>query len=160
MKLNLAESKVEVDKIDVDKLKTVPVDLSKLSNVANNDVKKTLYDKLVPKVNAVDTSRFVLKTKYDIDKLKLVKEIVMQTQKYLILMNLLKNRWNARIENKIRSISGLVTNASLSVVENTIPDVTNLFKKKIIMQKYQMLNLNALTQLIIITLLRILLLII
>ena len=92
MKLNLAESKVEVDKIDVDKLKTVPVDLSKLSNVANNDVKKTLYDKLVPKVNAVDTSRFVLKTKYDIDKLKLVKEIVMQTQKYLILMNLLKNR--------------------------------------------------------------------
>ena len=160
MKLNLAESKVEVDKIDVDKLKTVPVDLSKLSNVANNDVKKTLYDKLVPKVNAVDTSRFVLKTKYDIDKLKLVKEIVMQTQKYLILMNLLKNRWNARIENKIRSISGLVTNASLSVVENTIPDVTNLFKKKIIMQKYQMLNLNALAQLIIITLLRILLLII
>ena len=160
MKLNLAESKVEVDKIDVDKLKTVPVDLSKLSNVANNDVKKTLYDKLVPKVNAVDTSRFVLKTKYDIDKLKLVKEIVMQTQKYLILMNLLKNRWNARIENKIRSISGLVTNASLSVVENTIPDVTNLFKKKIIMQKYQMLNLNALTQLIIMTLLRILLLII
>ena len=160
MKLNLAESKVEVDKIDVDKLKTVPVDLSKLSNVANNDVKKTLYDKLVPKVNAVDTSRFVLKTKYDIDKLKLVKEIVMQTQKYLILMNLLKNRWNARIENKIRSISGLVTNASLSVVENTIPDVTNLFKKKIIMQKYQMLNLNSLAQLIIITLLRILLLII
>ena len=30
--------KAEIDKIDVDKLKTVPVDLSKLSNAVNNDV--------------------------------------------------------------------------------------------------------------------------
>ena len=39
-KSDLASLKAEVDKIDVDKLKTVPVDLSKLSNVANNVVKK------------------------------------------------------------------------------------------------------------------------
>ena len=32
-KTNLASLKTEVDKIDVDKLKTVPVDLAKLSNV-------------------------------------------------------------------------------------------------------------------------------
>ena len=38
LKLYLANLKVEVDKTDVDKLKTVPVDLSKLSNVVNNDV--------------------------------------------------------------------------------------------------------------------------
>ena len=38
LKLYLANLKAEVDKIDVDKLKTVPVDLSKLSNVVNNDV--------------------------------------------------------------------------------------------------------------------------
>ena len=31
-------------------------------------VKKTLYDKLVAKVNSINTSRFVLKTKYDTDK--------------------------------------------------------------------------------------------
>ena len=56
--------KTETDKIDFDKLKTVPVDLSNLSNVVNNDVvKKTLYDNLVEKVNNIDTSRFVLKTK-------------------------------------------------------------------------------------------------
>ena len=56
-----------MDKIDVDKLKTVPVSLSKLSNVANNEVvKKTVHDKLVAKVNNIDTSRLVLKTKYDI----------------------------------------------------------------------------------------------
>ena len=46
-----------------------PVDLSKLSDVVKNDeVKKTVYDKLVTKVNSIDTSRFVLKTKYDTDK--------------------------------------------------------------------------------------------
>ena len=39
-KTNLAALKTEVDKIDVDKLKTVPVDLAKLSNVVNNDVVK------------------------------------------------------------------------------------------------------------------------
>ena len=55
--------------MDVDKLKTVPVDLSKLSNVVNNEfVKKTVYDKLVEIVNNIDTSRFVLKTKCDTDK--------------------------------------------------------------------------------------------
>ena len=37
MKSNLVKLKIEVDKIDVDKLKPVPADLSKLSNVANND---------------------------------------------------------------------------------------------------------------------------
>ena len=40
LKSNLASLKTEVDRIDVDKLKTVPVDLSKLSNVVNNDVVK------------------------------------------------------------------------------------------------------------------------
>ena len=44
-KTNLAALKTEVDKIDVDKLKVVPVDLAKLSNVVNNDVvKKTDYN--------------------------------------------------------------------------------------------------------------------
>ena len=44
-KYDLASLKAEINKIDVDKLKTAPVDLSKLSNVVNNDVaKKTVYD--------------------------------------------------------------------------------------------------------------------
>ena len=41
-KTNLAALKTEVDKIDVDKLKTVPVDLAKLSNVVNNGVVKKM----------------------------------------------------------------------------------------------------------------------
>ena len=48
--------------MDIDKLVPVPVDLSKLSDVVKNDVvKKAVYDKLVAKVNNIDTSEFVLK---------------------------------------------------------------------------------------------------
>ena len=41
-KTNLAALKSEVDQIDVDKLKTVPTDLSKLRNVVKNDVVKKM----------------------------------------------------------------------------------------------------------------------
>ena len=61
--------KAKVEKLDNGKLKTVPIDLSKLSNVVNNDVvKKTVYYKLVANVNNIDTSGLVLKTKYEADK--------------------------------------------------------------------------------------------
>ena len=59
LKSNLASLKAEVGKLDIDKLVPVPVDLSKLSDVVNNDVvKKTVYDKLVAKANIVDISAF------------------------------------------------------------------------------------------------------
>ena len=46
--------------------------MRKSSNVVKNDViKKDVYDKSVAKVNSIDTSGFVLKTKYDTDKLEL-----------------------------------------------------------------------------------------
>ena len=38
LKTNLANSNTEVDQLDIGKLATVPVDLSKLSNVVKNDV--------------------------------------------------------------------------------------------------------------------------
>ena len=47
----------------------MPVDLSKLSDVVKNDVaKKIVYDKLVAKVNNIDTGDFVLKNKYNTEK--------------------------------------------------------------------------------------------
>ena len=68
-KTNLANLKTEVDKLDTDKLVLVPVDLSKLSDAVKTDVvKKAVYDKLVAKVDSIDTSKFVLKTKYDTNK--------------------------------------------------------------------------------------------
>ena len=42
LKTNLANLKTEEDKLDVDKLVPVPADLSKLSNVVNNEVVKKL----------------------------------------------------------------------------------------------------------------------
>ena len=64
-KTNLASLKTEVDKIDADKLKTVPADLAKLSNVVKNDVvKKNEYDSLKTKVDNIDTTNFVSRTKY------------------------------------------------------------------------------------------------
>ena len=60
LKTNLANLKSEVDKLEIDKSAPVPVDLSKLSNVVKNDViKKAVYDKLVGKVDNIDTSDFV-----------------------------------------------------------------------------------------------------
>ena len=59
----MANLKTEADKLDIGKLATVPVDLSKLSNVVKNDVvKKTVYNKLVAKVDNIDTSVLVKKT--------------------------------------------------------------------------------------------------
>ena len=62
LKSNLASLKTEVDKLDIDKLVPVPVDLNKLSDAVKYHVaKKTVNDKLVAKVNSIDTSTFVLK---------------------------------------------------------------------------------------------------
>ena len=58
LKTNLANLKSEVDKLDINKLVPLPVDLSKSSDVVKNDV----VDKLVAEVNNIDTSGFVLKT--------------------------------------------------------------------------------------------------
>ena len=88
-KTNLAALKSEVDKIVVDKLRTTPADLAKLSNVVKNDVvKKTDYNTKVTsiesqiagitkntidnladitKLKAVDTSSFVTRTKFSAD---------------------------------------------------------------------------------------------
>ena len=49
--------KTKIVNLNVDKLKTVPNDLNMLSNVVDSDVLKiTVYDKLVIKVNAIDTN--------------------------------------------------------------------------------------------------------
>ena len=76
LKSNLASLKTEVDKLDIDKLTTFPNDLAKLSNAVKYDVvKKIVCDKLVAKVNNIDTTGFVLKTTYDTDKSDLEKKI-------------------------------------------------------------------------------------
>ena len=54
---NLRNLKSKVDKLDIRKLETTPVDLSNLSNVLRNDViKKTECNELVKKVNSISTT--------------------------------------------------------------------------------------------------------
>ena len=136
LKSNLAAKvKAEVDKVDVDKLKSALVDKSKLSEVVNNEmVKRNVYDKLLAKVNEIDTIGFILKTEYDTDKLSLGKK----KPKLSGLVE--KTDYNAKItelESKILGISGLATTIALTAVENKISGVNNLIKKKQIMtQKY------------------------
>ena len=103
LKTNFSSLKTEVDKLDIDKLATVPVDLRKLSNAVKNVVKKTVYDKLVAKVDNIDTSNFVLKTNF--------------------------NTKLTELENKIPDISGLATKTALTTVENKILSITNLATK-------------------------------
>ena len=107
----------------MDKLEPVPVDLNKLSDVVKNDaVKKDAYDKLVAKVGNVDTSEFVLKTKYNNDKTELEKKI-------LDVTDFVKKAKLTELENKIPDISNLATKNALTAVENKIPDVSRLVKK-------------------------------
>ena len=127
LKTNLANLKTEVDKLDIGKLAPVPVDLSKLSYVVKNDVvKKTVYDKLVAKVNNIDTSDFVLKTKYQTDKTELEKKIPDTSG---LVKKTDYNTKITEIEGKIPDISNLAIKTALTTVENKIPSVSSLVKK-------------------------------
>ena len=115
------------NKLDIDNLVPVPVDLSKLSDLVKNDVvKKAACDKLVAKVDNIDTSTFILKTKYDTDKSELKNKI-------LDTSGLVKktdyNTKIAKIKDKIPNVSNLARKTALTAVENKIPDVTRLVKK-------------------------------
>ena len=91
--------------MDIDKLVPIPTDLSKLSNAVKNDaVKKTDYNKLVTKVDNIDTSGLAKKTDY--------------------------NTKITEIEGKIPDTSNLATKTAFSTIENKIPDTSNLSKKQ------------------------------
>ena len=127
LKTDLASLKTEVHKLDINKIVPVPVELSKLSDVVKNDVvKKTEYDKLLPKVNSIDTSAPVLKTKYDTDKAKLEKKI---PDTSVFVKKTDYNTKVTKIKGTISNVSNLATKTALAIVENKIPDVSSRVKK-------------------------------
>ena len=106
LKTNLANLKIEVDKLDVDKLAPVPADLSKLSNVVNNEVfKKTEYDAKIKNIG---------------DK---IPDISTLATKVILIQKI------NEVKNEIPSITGLATTSALTTVENKIPSISNLVKK-------------------------------
>ena len=126
LKTNLSSLKTEVDKLDIDKLVPIPSDLSKLKNVVKNVVKKTVYNKLVAKVDNIDTSDFVLKTNYNTKITELQNKIPDNSG---LVKKTNYNTKIAELENKILDISNLALKTALTAIENKIPSVNNLVKK-------------------------------
>ena len=118
-----------MNKIDADKLKIVPVDLAKLNKVVKNHVvKKTEYNSLKTKVDNIDTTNIVFRTKYEKDGSDFEDKISKIDRKIPDVSDLVKKTdFNAKvteIEGKILSITGLATNSALTAVENKIPDLS------------------------------------
>ena len=95
-------------------------------------LKKIVYDKLVAKVNKIDTSDFVSKTKYHTDKSELEN-----------LTHFVQKAKLTEIKNKTPYISKLATETALTAVENKIHSFRNLINK-IITQKLLKLKINLL----------------
>ena len=115
-KTNLAALKTEVDKIDVDKLKTAPTDLAKLTNAVENDlVKKTDYNTKVTSIEAQITglTKYAVDNLADITKLKAIdtNSFVLKT-KLASDVTTLENKIDT-VDKKIPDISGLATKTSL-----------------------------------------------
>ena len=91
---NLSALKTEVDKIDIDKLKTVPGDLAKLSNVVKNEVvKKTDFR----------ADNYVTRTKFSTDTNSLDDKI-------------------DKVDQKIPDVSGLATKSSVTILSKNLDD--------------------------------------
>ena len=125
LKTNLANLKTEVDKLDIDKLKPLPDDVSKLSNVVTNEVvKKTDYNTKITEIeNKIpDTSNLVKKTHPNT-------KITEIESKIPNISNLVTKTALISVENKIPNVSGLATKTELTTVENKIPDISNFAAK-------------------------------
>ena len=107
--------------------------------VKNDVIKKTGYDKLVAKVNGIDNTNFVSRTKYEKDGPDF-EEKIDKIDKNVAVANLVKksdfNTKVTKIEGKILDINSLSTKSALTVVENKIPAVSSLIKKQILIQSY------------------------
>ena len=102
LKTNLAKLKIDVGKLDIDKLVPVPVDLSKLSDVVKNDVvKKTDYNAKITEIENKIPNISNLATKTSLNT----------------------------VQNKIPDTSGLIKktdyNAKVTEIEDKIPTLAN-----------------------------------
>lgn len=111
-KADLDDFKTKIDNLDIEKLKTVTADLSKLNNVVVNDgVKKPVFDELVNKVNAIDTK--ILSTSG--------------------LATNIKYDWNKQgIEEKIEDVDKNITNSSAGAKKAVYNTEITETKKKIL----------------------------
>ena len=144
LKTNLANLKTEEDKLNIDKLVPIPVDLSKLGDVVKNDVvKKTDYNAKITEIeNKIpDISNLATKTTLNTVEKKipdasgLVKKTDCNTEiakiegKIPDISNLATKSALTTIESKIPNVSGLATKIALTAVENKVPNISNFATK-------------------------------
>ena len=108
-KTNLSALKTELDKIDIDNLKTVPDDLAKLSNVVKNEV--------VKKTDFI-ADNYVTRTKFSTD------------------INSLDDKID-KVDKKIPDVSGLATKSSVTILLKHLDDridklKINYYDKKLV----------------------------
>ena len=151
-KTNLAALKTEVDKLVIDKLKTTPTDLAKLTNPVDNElVKKTVHNAKVTaiesqiagvtqsatnnlaeitKLKAVDTSNFVTRTKFSADtnslddKIDTVDKKIPDISGLATKTSLNKYLQTTTFNSKVTEFEGKITTA-----EGKIPSITGLATK-------------------------------
>ena len=143
-KTNLAALKTEVDKTDVDKLNTTPIDLDKLSNLVKNDVvKKSDYNAKVTNIEGeiARITKNTIDNLADITKLKAI-----DTKSFVVKMklasdvNTLENKIDT-VDKKIPDTSGLATKTSLnsylqtSTFNSKVTEVENKIKAADIIAK-------------------------
>ena len=151
-KTNLAALKSEVDKIDVDKLKTAPVDLAKLTNAIENDlVKKNVYN---TKETSIETqiaglTNNTVDNLADITKLKAIDANSSVTRtKFSADTNVLDDKIDGA-GKKLPNISGLATKTSLnsylqtSTFNSKVTEVENKIKDADIIAKSAVTKANT-----------------
>ena len=156
-KTNLAALKTEVDKIDVDKLKTVSDDIAKLSNVVKNEVvKKTDFsadnyvtrtkirtdtnalddkidkvEKKIPDVSSLETKRNVTKLIKNldnrIDHLK-IKEYAKKTSLSGYMLTCTFNTKSTELENRIKD-ADVVAKSAVTKANNIKSNLNDYAKK-------------------------------
>ena len=135
--------KTKVDDLDVDMLKTFPVDLEKVSYILSKELaKNTLYNTLNIKVNNLeskipDPTTLIHINEYNTDKQKLEKKMVLFIKKIPevsgLVTSAILNTKIAKVDNKMSDTSGSATTTVLDIkieeVENKIPDFTIYSRK-------------------------------
>ena len=156
-KTNLAALKTEVYKIDIDKLKTVPDDLAKLSNVVKNDVvKKTDFsadnyvtrtkfstdtnslddkidkvEKKIPHISSLETKKnvttLVNNLNYKIDNLK-INDYAKKTSLTNYLLTSTFNAKSTELESKIKD-ADIIAKSAVTKANSIKSDLDNYAKK-------------------------------
>ena len=128
---NLSKLKSKVDKLDVDKLVYVLVDLSKLSDIVKTDViKKDVYNAKIKHIEdkIPDITNLATNTTLNAKINDVKGEIPSITN---LAATTAVNAKMTEVKGEIPDITNLATTTVLTAVENKVPNVSNLVKKKL-----------------------------